>query len=90
MVSKRQVAEQGDFISDGYPAETCDIRNLLGNGRPKNEREEMPPWTFADQIREDKGRSTAILLQDLQKGLCHIRRLHIRWHESKRKKVGAF
>lgn len=42
MVSKRQVAEQGDFISDGYPAETCDIRNLLGNGRPKNEREEMP------------------------------------------------
>lgn len=62
MVSKRQAAEQGDFISDGHPAETCDIRNLPGNGRLKNERQEMPLRAFADQIWEDKGRGKAILL----------------------------
>ena len=84
MVFKRQSTEQGDFLSDGHPAEKGDIWNLPGNGRPENEREEMPQRTSADQIREDKGRGTAILLQDLQKGLCHIRRLHIRWHETLR------
>lgn len=38
MVFKRQSAEQGDFLFDGHPAETGDIRNLTGNGRPENKR----------------------------------------------------
>lgn len=65
MVFKRQSAEQGDFLSDGHPAKTGDIRNLPGNGRPENKRKEMPQRTFADQIWEDKGQDAAVLLQDL-------------------------
>jgi len=65
MVFKRQSAEQGDFLFDGHPAETGDIRNLTGNGRPENKRKEMPQRTFADQIWEDKGQDAAVLLQDL-------------------------
>ena len=88
-LSDRQLSRSISFLTD-IQQRRATYGTCQAMADQKNEREEMPLRAFADQIREDKGRGTAILLQDLQKGLCHIRRLHIRWHESKRKKVGAF
>ena len=82
-LSDRQLSRAISFLTD-IQQRRATYGTLPGNGRPENEREEMPLRTFADQIREAKGRGTAILLQDLQKCLCHIRRLHIRWHETLR------
>lgn len=64
MVFKRQSAEQGDFLFDGHPAETGDIRNLTGNGRPENKRN--APKDIRTELQMVSSKISGFVLDGLQ------------------------